>query len=110
MAVTDTIMIAGLVLFGMFMLKVLFETRAFLKHLEEKHPGEFAKLGFPDWKIQWGDASLRLATKYIRQRQFEPLKDEVLERSYRAIRIYERYAWAAGAIAIVATLAGPYLK
>ena len=110
MTITDTIMAAGLLLFAMFMLKVLFETRAFLRHLEAKHPAEFAKLGFPHWKIQWGDPSLRLAMKYIRKRQFEPLGDEVLEASYKAIKVYERFAWLAGVIAIVATIAGPYVK
>lgn len=109
MSISDTIMVTGLMLFAFFMLKVLFESRRFLHHLETHHSAEFAKLGFPHWKMQWGDPSLRLAMKYIRQRQFEYLKDEDLETYYKAIRIYERFAWFAGAIAIMATIAGPYM-
>jgi hypothetical protein len=110
MTITDTIMAAGLIMFGMFMLKVFFETRAFLKHLETHHNEEFQKLGCPHWRLQWSDASLRVATKYIREHQFESLNDEVLESSYRAIKTYERFAWVAGAIAVAATIAGPYLQ
>jgi hypothetical protein len=106
----DTIMTAGLLLFGMFMLKVFLETRAFLKHLQERHPEEFAKLGAPHWRLQWSDAALRTAMKYIRERQFEPLHDNVLQTSYRAIIVYERFAWGSGAIAVIATLAGPFFK
>lgn len=110
MPIADIVMVGGLLLFAAFMMKTLFQTRAFLRHLEEHHPGEFAKLGFPHWKIQWGDRSLRLATKYIRKRQFEALNDEVLETSYRAILMYERFAWLAGAVAIVAAITEPFFK
>ena len=110
MTLTDTIMTAGLMLFGMFMFKVFLETRAFLKQLEERHPEEFQRLGCPHWKLQWSDAALRAAVKYIRERQFEPLNDEALKSSYRAIIIYERFAWGSGAIAVIATLAGPFFK
>jgi hypothetical protein len=110
MPISDVIMVSGLFVFAFFMLKVLFETRRFLKYLEENHPGEFAKLGFPHWKIQWGDPSLRLAMKYIRKRQFAPLGDENLETSYKAIRVYERFGWLAGGIAVLATIAGPYFR
>lgn len=109
MSLSETIMVAGLLLFAVFMLLVLFESRAFLRHLEAHHPGEFAKLGFPNWKIQWGDRSLRLAMKYIRQRQFAPLHDAALEKSYRAIRLYDRLGWALAAAAFIAALAGPFI-
>jgi hypothetical protein len=109
MSASEIIMVAGMLFFAMFMMKSLFETRRFLKYLEENYPAEFTKLGFPNWKIQWGDRSLRIATKYIRQRQFEQLKDENLELSYKLIKNYERFAWVCGAVALIAPLAGLYL-
>lgn len=86
-----------------FLLAVVWQlaaTNSFFKCLEKKHPDEFARLGCPKWRIQFGDVVLRNAIKYIHAKAFEPLGDEELMNHYRSIRNAERLAYAMAALAL----------
>lgn len=103
-------MIAGLIftisafIFLVAMLKQLFETNAFFRHLEQAHPETFIRLGSPKWHIQFGDTTFRDAMKYIRSGEFEVLDDAILSQHYRSMRNAERLAYAVAAVAITVTI------
>ena len=86
-----------------FLLAIIWQlaaTNTFFKYLEKNHSDEFAKLGYPKWRIQFGDVILRNAIKYIHTKAFEPLGDEELMNHYRSIRNAERLAYAMAAVAL----------
>ncbi|MEA3373031.1 MAG: hypothetical protein U9Q62_04995 [Campylobacterota bacterium] len=86
-----------------FILAVLWQlaaTNTFFKYLEKEHPNEFARLGYPKWRIEFGNVILRNAIKYIHTKSFEPLGDEELMNHYRSIRNAERLAYAMAALAL----------
>ena len=90
-----------------FLLAVVWQlaaTNTFFKYLEKAHPNEFAALGQPRWRIQFGDVVLRNAIKYIHTKAFERLGDEQLMSHYRSIRNAERLAYAMATVALGLTL------
>lgn len=86
------------------MLKQVFETNAFFRHLEKEHPDTFAQLGKPKWSIQFGDMTFRDAMKYIHSGAFEALGDDVLSGHYRSMQNAEKLAYAVAAVAMAVTL------
>lgn len=86
------------------MMKQVFETNAFFRHLEKVHPEKFYDLGSPKWHIQFGDTTFREAMGYIRSGTYEELDDQVLMAHFRSMRNAERLAYVVAAIAIGVTV------
>jgi hypothetical protein len=94
----------SIVVFLAAMLKQIFETNAFFRHLEKEHPDTFRELGGPKWGIQFGDMTFRNAMKYIHSGAFEVLEDEILSRHYRSMRSAEKLAYFVAAVAMATAL------
>jgi len=76
----------------------LYQTNRFFGQLKEKHLALWQELGQPRWQIHFGDDSFKNAMKYIRQKKFEHLNDDVLKSCYTVIK---RVEWTAVVIALV---------
>lgn len=76
----------------------LYQTNRFFRQLKEKHLEIWQELGQPQWQIHFGDDSFKNAMKYIRQKKFEALNDDVLKSCYTVIK---RVEWAAVLIALI---------
>jgi hypothetical protein len=62
------------------------------------------KLGEPWWKIHFGDDSFKHAMKYIRQKKFADLQDNLLEEYYEKIKRVEYSAVALALVILSATI------
>jgi len=69
-------------------------TNSFFLQLKKMHQEVWSKLEQPQWKIHFGDDSFKNAMKYIRQKQFVHLNDNVLESIYKKIKNVERISIA----------------
>lgn len=75
-------------------------TNAFFLQLKKEHQETWKRLGQPKWRIHFGDQTFQDAMKYIHQKRFSDLDDDVLEICYVKIKRVE-YISAAIAVVIV---------
>lgn len=76
-------------LFFALMFTHIYTTNAFFMRLKESHEEVWKALGQPRWKIHFGDRSFQDAMKYIRQKQFTDLNDNLLDSYYKKLKRVE---------------------
>ena len=82
----------------------IYLTNSFFKQLKQKHELIWKTLGHPQWKIHFGDDSFKNAMKYIRQKQFTDLQDDVLNALFKKIKNVERIALALALLILLFTI------
>lgn len=101
----ENILFLGFALLFLFLMaQHIYHTNAFFSRLKSDHKDVWKELGQPQWKIHFGDDSFKNAMKYIRQKKFEHLNDEVLQDCYKKIIIIEKIALAIALVIIAATV------
>lgn len=79
-------------------------TNAFFLQLKKDHEATWEQLGQPKWRIHFGDKSFQEAMKYIREKKFIGLHDDVLEMYYTKIKRVEYISVAIAVLIIVITI------
>jgi len=99
------------ILFLLFALAFLFlmavhvyQTNAFFTRLKTQHQEVWVRLGQPQWQIHFGDDSFKNTMKYIRNREFTSLNDDVLQQCYKLIKRVEYSAIGISLIIVVMTI------
>lgn len=82
----------------------IYLTNAFFSHLKNKHEDVWLELGQPRWRIHFGDQSFQDTMKYIRQKKFTHLNDEILETFYSKIKGLERISIAIAILILFITV------
>ena len=94
--------------FALFFLTLMFRhvyfTNAFFTQLKKQHTDVWKELGEPQWKIHFGDDSFTNAMKYIRQKKFSDLNDDLLQDYYEKLKRVEYAALALALIIVLATI------
>jgi hypothetical protein len=90
--------------FFILMFMHIYFTNAFFSQLKKQHSEVWLKLGEPRWKIHFGDDSFKHAMKYIRQKKFADLQDNLLEEYYEKIKRVEYSAVALALVILSATI------
>ena len=90
--------------FFILMFMHIYHTNAFFLQLKKMHKETWKKLGQPKWKIHFGDSSFQEAMKYIRQKKFIDLNDDLLESYYVKIKRVEYIAIAIAVIIVIITI------
>ena len=101
----ENILLMGFALFFFTLMAMhIYFVNAFFTELKQSHEKVWQELGQPQWKIQFGDDSFKNAMKYIRQKEFTDLQDDVLEELYRKIKRIENTSIALAVIIVSATI------
>ncbi len=86
------------------MFRHVYFTNAFFSQLKKQHTAIWKELGEPQWKIHFGDDSFTNAMKYIRQKKFSDLNDDLLQDYYEKLKRVEYAALALALIIVAATI------
>jgi len=82
----------------------VYHTNAFFRRLKTEHPKLWQTMGEPKWQIHFGDDSFKHAMKYIRQKEFLSLNDDVLNNCHKVMRRVELSALAIALLIVVITI------
>ncbi len=82
----------------------IYYVNAFFTQLKHSHAALWKKLGEPRWKIHFGDDSFKNAMRYIHEKKFTDLHDDVLDRVYKNIKHIENISIATAVIIVLATI------
>ena len=82
----------------------VYQTNKFFIRLKKEHQETWQDLGEPKWMIQFGDDSFKNAMKYIRQKKFDDLNDNLLLKAYTSIKRIEYTAISIAIIIIILTI------
>ena len=101
----ENIIIMGFALFFFTLMGMhIYYVNAFFTQLKQSHETVWQELGQPQWKIHFGDDSFKNAMKYIRQKEFTELHDDVLEKLYGNIKRVENTSIAIAVAIVSATI------
>lgn len=100
----NIILLGFAIIFLTLMFRHVYFTNAFFSQLKKQHTDIWKELGEPQWKIHFGDDSFKNAMKYIRQKKFSDLNDDVLKNYYKRLKRVEYAALVLALIIVLATI------
>jgi len=92
------------VIFLFLMAVHVYQTNAFFTHLKTAHQELWIKLGQPQWQIHFGDDSFKNTMKYIRNKEYLTLNDNVLNQCHKVMRRVEVTALSIALLIVIMTI------